>query len=78
MDDSSNRSNLEAKSSDFQAKIRSHTRLYFTVSLIKNTECIQVKLVACKEKKQISYKRGTTVQNLYLFLNRSAQFFFIF
>ena len=27
------------ESSHFQAKIRSHTRLYFTVALIKNTEC---------------------------------------
>ena len=34
-----NRSHLGAKSSLFQAKIRSHTRLYFTVALIKNTEC---------------------------------------
>ena len=41
MNDSSNRSHLGAKSSLFQAKIRSHTRLYFTVALIKNTECIQ-------------------------------------
>ena len=41
MDDSSNRSHfgVAAKSSHFQAKIRSHTRLYFTVALIKNTEC---------------------------------------
>ena len=39
MNDSSNRSHLGAKSRKFQAKIRSHTRLYFTVALIKNTEC---------------------------------------
>ena len=39
MEDSSNRSYLGAKSSHFQAKIRSHTRLYFKVALIKNTEC---------------------------------------
>ena len=43
MNDSSNRSNLGAKSSLFQAKIRSHTRLYFTVALIKNTECINLR-----------------------------------
>ena len=39
MDDSSNRSHLGAKSSHFQAKIRSLTRLDFTVALIKDTEC---------------------------------------
>ena len=39
MNDSSNRSHLGVKSSLFQAKLRSHTRLYFTVALIKNTEC---------------------------------------
>ena len=42
MDDSSNRSHLGAKSSLFQAKIWIHTRLYFMVALIKNTECRHV------------------------------------
>ena len=36
---SSNKSHLGAKSSHFQAKIRSRTRLDFTVALIKDTEC---------------------------------------
>ena len=47
MDDSSNRSHLGAKSSHFQAKIRSHTRLYFTVALIKNTECMLLHMLKC-------------------------------
>ena len=40
MNYSSIRSHLGAKSSLFQAKIRSRTSLYFTVALIKNTECM--------------------------------------
>ena len=44
MDVSSNRSHLGAKSSHFQAKIKSHTSLVFTVALIKNTECTEFPL----------------------------------
>ena len=36
---SSNRSHLGAKSSHFQAKIKSHTSYVSTVALIKDTEC---------------------------------------
>ena len=39
INNSSNRSHLGAKSSNFQAKIRSHTSYVFMVTLIKNTEC---------------------------------------
>ena len=55
MNVSSNRSHLGAKSSHFQAKIGSLTRLDFTVALIKDTECNKSDNFTCAMSMSLRY-----------------------